>query len=106
MACNLISMDDNAVEKMLGFTKPGAYPYGRGVCLFINQIDFPGNSRRRGAEKDEQYVEQAMAMLDMDFFKLRNLEADEIKDEIQTTLKMVDERKYSSFVLIIGSHGD
>ena len=77
----------------------------RGICLIINNVNFPGEQVREGSDKDAQDI--ASVWSQMGFLPVihRNLSADGMKQQLQLASKQASLNNDDAFICYILSHG-
>ncbi|XP_071802051.1 caspase-3-like [Asterias amurensis] len=92
------------------FNPEGCYNKGKGYLLFINNFENSGEPRRKGSEKDKDKIETLFeedSSVDLNF--KCSYEKDLTKTQLLKVLHKTRDKlatgKYSSFVMILGSHG-
>ena len=77
----------------------------RGICLVIDNFNFPGEEQRQGAKSDEEAIERLFKELHFKVEIKQNLSGLEIQ-KIAQEMAARDHSEYAAFVFFILSHGD
>ena len=76
-----------------------------GVALIINNIDWPGENKRVGAEEDAKLLQKSFEAIGYQVIAAENLKADAMKETLTTVCMHITHKDNDSFICYISSHG-